>query len=268
MSERNTEQQAPIRAWLSCRVDGELVSAKQGFPATRAEVEDSLTRAGIAPDRLPEAVVTVQDTDIPALAGRLPRNPGLDELNHLAHQIDDMEEEERLTFSGAVEVNLHCDSMAELINLTYNLDAFDLYPGSFSEKEFGEIYSGMESERFVEIVKGFEASEDSEERAFATYLDRLEGNLDLEGYARQVLQEERSFLTSGGYLLPSENMLPEMYSGPQDIPSEHRLTTPIETPERRPSLLAALKAAKAQSKAAQTERPDTPERKTPSGPEL
>lgn len=266
MSEKYDEREAPIRAWLSYYLDGQMTGAWQNFPTTSEEMEYNLGRSGIEAGHLTGILDSVYETTTNKLELRLPRNPDLDELNYLAARIDEMSEFEHLTFSGAVEANLHCGSLTELINLTHNLDAFDLYPGSFSEKEFGGIMAEMHANEHFDVMERLRTSDNPEEKGFAAYVERLESSLDLQKYGVHAREADDSYLTSSGYLQPNAEALPSKYTDPQDIPAEHRLTARQEAPERKPSLLGALATAKEQ--AADAAHTNAPEKKVPSGPEL
>ncbi|MDR3278048.1 MAG: antirestriction protein ArdA [Oscillospiraceae bacterium] len=61
----------------------------------------------------------------------------LDELNYLAAKISGMNGEERETFGATVETMRHCGSIAEIINMTENLECFYLQP-AYSAEMLGE----------------------------------------------------------------------------------------------------------------------------------
>ncbi|MDL2232017.1 antirestriction protein ArdA [Ruminococcaceae bacterium OttesenSCG-928-L11] len=267
MSDMHREQESPIRAWLSYYIDGAMTGAWQNFPITREELEGNLGGVGVPPDKITEMLDTVYETVIEDLDRRLPRTPDLDELNYLAARIERMSEHEQLVFGAAVEANIHCGSLTELINLTFNPNQYELYPGDFSEKEFGGIMLEMHTNDYTEVLERLRNSDDPLEHHFADYVERLEASVDLVKYGRLAREAEDGVLSSNGYLLPMVDVPAQIYSGKQDIPAEYRLTDVTE-PERKPSLLAALKAAKAESRAADTARLDTPEKKAPFGPEL
>lgn len=286
MSEMHHEQKAPIRAWLGYYIDGALIGAWKGFPATREDLVANLGGVGVPPDKVTDIVDAIYETEISDLDRRLPRTPDLDELNHLAAKIESMDEYEREMFGAVMEANLHCDSLTSIINVAENLDCFDLYPGDFSEQDIGAILLGMQQEEFGCILDKLKASPDESERTFAAYVERLEKSVNVERYGVLAREDDGGVLTDSGYLRQGTDSIPQTYTGPRDIPAEHQLTVQAEEPERnvneherqfmysstrlrsRPSLLAALKAAKAQCKPAQATRPDTPEKKLPSGPEL
>ena len=52
----------------------------------------------------------------------------LDELNYLASKLDEMSQGEYEQFQAAMEIGDHSGSLQEIINLTENLDCYDIYP--------------------------------------------------------------------------------------------------------------------------------------------
>lgn len=268
MSELHREQEAPIRAWLSYYIDGGITDAWLNFPTSREELEANLGTVGIPLGSVTDIADAVYETSINDLDRRLPQQPDLDELNHLAVRIEGMEQCEREVFGSVMEANLHCGSLPEIINTADNLDCFDLYPGDFSDQEFGGIMAEMHANEHADIIDRLDISGDPQEKAFAAYVERLESSLDLAKYGHLAQEADNGVLTDSGYLLLPDEPLPEKYTGILDIPSEHLVTARQEVPERKPSLLAALKEAKAASRSADTARSDAPEKKPPSGPEL
>ena len=269
MSENYNEQEATIRAWLSYYIDGRMTGAWQNFPTTSDEMEYNLGRSGVEAEHLTGVLDTVYETTVPKLELRLPRQPDLDELNYLAVRIEVMSENEREVFGAVMDTGRHCGSMAEIINTAGNLDCFDLYPIGFrDDKEFGETIAEMHHDEFQDTLDRLHASDDPGDHAFAFYVERMQESLDLTKYSRNTRAEECGLLTGNGYLLLPEKPLPQIYSGPQDIPAEHRLTTPPMVADRKPSLLGQLADLKAGGRAADASRPDAPEKKPPSGPEL
>lgn len=268
MSEMNRESDGPIRAYLSYYINREMVSAWQNFPITQEELEANLGAAGICREHITDVLDTIYETAIPGLDRRLPRHPDLNELNHLAALIDDMDEAYRATFAAVLEAGGNWESAADLINVAQHLDLFDFYPGAFSEKEFGGIMLEMHGEEHVQIVDRLRASDDPQDRAFAEYVTRLEASTDLVKYGQLARQAEDGSLTSFGYLIPGGDEPPDKYTGLRDIPSEHLVTARPDKQEHKPSLLETVAAMKEQQAAKDSERPGAPEKKPPSGPEL
>ena len=51
----------------------------------------------------------------------------LDELNYLADKLDEMSDAEVQHFKAIVKMGEHSDSVQDLINLTENLDCYEIY---------------------------------------------------------------------------------------------------------------------------------------------
>jgi hypothetical protein len=266
MSEWNTEKQAPIRSKLVYFVEGELVTVSQDFPTTRQELERGLNDAGVGAAHAAEFLDSIHETDVYALNSRMPRKPGLDELNHLAHRLAGMDEEELVTFGSILEAEGPWESTGEIINATYNLEMFDLYPGQFSGKDIGGILQGMHSEQYADIMSWLRDLNDPENMGFVAYVERLEASVDLERYGELASQADYGKRTSNGYLVSREVMMPEEYFGPQDIPAEHLLTTSRNEPQHKPSLLGAVAVAR-EKQAREAEDAREPEHEAPTGPE-
>lgn len=266
MSDAHTESQAPIRAYLTYYIDGELASAWQNFPTTSEEMEYNLGRSGIEAEHLVGILDTLYETSVRGLDTRLPRKPDLNELNELAHRLAGMDDIELDTFAAALEAGGNWDTVADLINVAQNLDQFDFYPGAFSKQEFGGIMFEMHGEQYREVLSWLRDSDDPENRDFAKYVKQLESSVDLVKYATLAQKYDGGALTSTGYLVPMGTSLPQKYTGLGDIPPEHLLTGQHEAPQQKPSLLGAVAAVREKQAA------EAPERErghdAPTGPEL
>ena len=264
MSETNIENRPPIRSKLIYYIEGELLTIRQDFPTTRQELAANLADAGVGAEHAAELLDSIHETAVYALDYNLPRKPDLDELNELAHRLAGMSGEELATFGCVLEAGGPWNSITEIINVTHNLDQFDFYPGKFAPRDFGGIMLETHASEHWEVVERLRASTDMAERDFIAYVERLERSVDLEKYAPLAQKADGGALTRSGYLVPLAGSLPEKYSGPEDIPAEHLLTTRLETPERKPSLLGAVAALREKRAADAPE----PERNAHTGPEL
>ena len=125
---------------------------KQGYwgvelslPVGKEEIEDALQRAGV-----PEhGSCYLEYLDWPEFLGkRLSEYCTLEEINVLAYCISQMNTGQMEIYEGAVE--LLWEKMLEerwpiwmteksLINLSYNLDCYDFYPGVLCDADLGEV---------------------------------------------------------------------------------------------------------------------------------
>ncbi|MDL2294324.1 hypothetical protein LJC60_06805 [Ruminococcaceae bacterium OttesenSCG-928-D13] len=264
MSDFFTEgRMAPIQAKLVYYIDGELVTVQQNFPTTADELISNLNSENVFGGQITDVLDSVCETPINALKYNLPRKPNLDELNELAHLLEGMDATERMCVGAVLEAGQCKDSLATMINLAHNLDLFDFYPGAFTTQEFGGIMLETHASQQWEARERLRASDDLNDRSFAEYVERIEQCIDLAKYAPLAQAYDGGILTQSGYVIPLAEELPQIYTGPQDILAEHRLTEHLE--ERKPSLLGAVAVARENQKqlasvdAPGTERPAVPE---------
>lgn len=125
----------------------------------------------------------------------------IDELNHLAHLIDDLSPADVEILEAILKKGDHNDSAKELINLVQNLDCYIFYPDIRDADDLGVYYvrSGA-----LEVP------------------EHLENYFDYEAYGRDIAMEEDGEFVDGGYILYGGSFT-EVYSGREDIPDEHRI---------------------------------------------
>jgi hypothetical protein len=163
-----------------------------------------------------------------ALADIVPpgsRGDVIEELNYLAVKINGLDEESRKTFCGALAAGRHCRSLAEMINLTENLDRFDLRP-EYSAETYGGFLLDADWDSHRETFNRILGSGNPKNRAFAEYIIKLEEYIDKAAYGRAAAKEENGVFTKYGYLTESGAGFREVYRGPRDIPAEFRLFAP------------------------------------------
>ncbi len=173
------------------------------FPTTTEEVQSLLKRIGVDGVRYQEVLILCFDNDPLGLCDYLGEFDGIDELHYLAHLISGLDEDSRSVLEAAVNKGEHCTSAAELINLTLNLDCYDLYPGICDDDTLGRVYvDDMEMLDVPEKVRPY---------------------LDYVAYGRDARFNEHGYFAPGGYLLRNGEPYEELYHGPEDIPPEHRV---------------------------------------------
>lgn len=65
----------------------------------------------------------------------------LDELNHLACLLSELDQSDLEKFEAVIDSGEHTSSVADLINLTQNLDCFEFYPGVGDDETLGRSLS-------------------------------------------------------------------------------------------------------------------------------
>ena len=120
--------------------EGQLVGETLKFPATTEEVQSLLKNIGVDGVRYEEFFITAFDGDVMGLYDYLTEYENLDELNHLAHLISELDSDEIETLEAALNKGDHTSSVEDIINLVHNLDCYDLHPGVTDDETLGRIY--------------------------------------------------------------------------------------------------------------------------------
>ena len=120
--------------------EGQLVGETLKFPATTEEVQSLLKNIGVDGVRYEEFFITAFDGDVMGLYDYLTEYENLDELNHLAHLISELDSDEIETLEAALNKGDHTSSVAVIINLVHNLDCYSLHPGVTDDETLGRIY--------------------------------------------------------------------------------------------------------------------------------
>lgn len=110
------------------------------FPTTVEEVQALFSRIGIDGKQYEEYFITDYDSDILGLTDHLVEYESLDELNYLAHLLEEMTPAELEKLEAVMDAGEYTSSVKDLINLTQNLDFFDFYSDVNSEEELGRMY--------------------------------------------------------------------------------------------------------------------------------
>ena len=183
--------------------EGELVGETLKFPTTTEEVQALLKRIGVDGVRYEEFFITSFDGDVLGLYDYLTEYENLDELNHLACLLSELDQSDLEKFEAVIDSGEHTSSVADLINLTQNLDCYDFHPGVDNEEMLGRLY--------VEDMESLEVP------------DNIKPYFDFEAYGRDISINENGHFAPGGYVTKVSDDFREVYHGPQDIPAGHRV---------------------------------------------
>ena len=173
--------------------EGELVGETLKFPTTTEEVQALLKRIGVDGVRYEEFFITSFDGDVLGLYDYLSEYENLDELNYLASKLDDMSQDEYERFQAAMEIGDHTGSIQELINLTENLDCYDIYPDIHDHDDLGRYY--------IEELDAMQVPE------------HMRNYIDYEAYGRDIALEESGQFTDLGYVRDTGDSFHEYYDG-------------------------------------------------------
>lgn len=194
--------------------EGELVGEWVKFPTSAEEIRAVFDRIGIGQKddfgyTYEEWFITDYDCYVDGLYDKLGEYENLDELNYLAAKLDDMTQGEYEQFQAAMEVGDHCGSLQEIINLTENLDCYDVYPDINDYDDLGRYY--------IEELDAMQVPE------------YLRNYIDYEAYGRDVALDENGQFTSYGYVWDTGGSFVEIYDGNREnIPEEYRVMSPAE----------------------------------------
>lgn len=191
--------------------EGELVGEWVKFPTTAEELKEVFKRIGIGQkddfgQPYEEWFITDYDCYVDGLYDKLGEYENLDELNYLASKLDEMSESEYAQFQAGMEMGDHCGSLQEIINLTENLDCYEVYPDIHDYDDLGRYY--------IEELDVMQVPE------------HLQNYIDYEAYGRDVALEENGTFTDQGYVWDTGSSFHEFYDGERgSIPDEYRVMT-------------------------------------------
>ena len=197
--------------------EGALVGEWVKFPTTAEELKKVFERIGIGMkddfgQTYEEWFITDYDCYVDGLYDLLGEYANLDELNYLASKLDDMSQDEYERFQAAMEIGDHTGSIQELINLTENLDCYDVYPDIHDHDDLGRYY--------IEELDAMQVPE------------HLRNYIDYEAYGRDIALEESGQFTDLGYVRDTGDRFDEVYDGHREsIPWEYRVTVTQEEQE-------------------------------------
>ena len=191
--------------------EGELVGEWVKFPTTAEEMKEVFKRIGIGQkddfgQPYEEWFITDYDCYVDGLYSKLGEYENLDELNYLASKLDEMSESEYAQFQAGMEMGDHCGSLQEIINLTENLDCYEVYPDIHDYDDLGRYY--------IDELEVMQVPE------------HLQNYIDYEAYGRDVAMDENGTFTDQGYVRDTGDSFHEYYDGERgSIPDEYRVMT-------------------------------------------
>ena len=156
------------------------------LPATRAEIKDAFDVARIHKGE--DFQVSVVKTDFPFLSQYADlEGADLEDLDFLARELYRKSDENRERYESAVAIYVSEQSprllrCKELVNVFYNMDRFDFYPGLIEEKDLGE-----------------KVLEEDVEALLGPVSDVVYKLLDPKRVGHYAKEQEGGVFTSGGY---------------------------------------------------------------------
>lgn len=210
----NYDHDCPFEAYvtnLGKYNEGSLVGEWVKFPTTYDEIQKTFERIGID-NQYEEWFITDYDCYVDGIHDVLGEYESLDELNYLAVSIEAMDKHDFERFEAAIEIGDYSKSVKDLINLTENLDKYDIYPDVHDHDDLGRMY--IEEYGSMEIP------------------EHLKNYIDYEAYGRDIALDEISQFTDKGYVRDTGDSFYENYDGDREnIPEEYRIMSAPEDAE-------------------------------------
>ncbi|WP_330682482.1 MULTISPECIES: antirestriction protein ArdA [Lachnospiraceae] len=193
------------------------------FPATTEEIQALLSRIEIDGKKYSEIFITNFESDVLGLYDYLDEYEDIDELNHLAHVLEEVRNKGELEkYEAALVLGKHTTNVKDLINLAQNLDIYNFQPGIETWEALGCYYA--------------------DELMAINIPSDIRAYFDYEAYGRDIAINEGGCFVPGGYVSAAPLGFTEYYHGTEDIPADHRIFAyPNETPH---SILETLKQLK------------------------
>lgn len=183
--------------------EGVLAYERVTFPTDTETIQAALKNIGIDGILYEEIFIANYESDIAGLREHLGEYENIDELNHLACVLSELDEDALKMFEAVMDSGEYTSSVKDLINLAQNLDAYIFYRNIDSEEALGRMYL--------------------QELGAAPVPEHLIDYIDYEAYGRDMQINEDGHFAPGGYVLNNGGKFIEHYHGIEDIPAEHKV---------------------------------------------
>ena len=184
--------------------EGELVGEWVKFPTTYEDLQKVFERIGLDNVRYEEFFITDYDCYVDGMYDVLGEYESLDELNYLANNIENMDKYDFERLEAVIGVSDYSRSVKDLINLTDNLDKYDIYPDVHDHDDLGRMY--IEEYGMMEVP------------------EHLKNYIDYEAYGRDIALDEIGQFTNQGYIRDTGDSFTEYYDGQREnIPEEYQV---------------------------------------------
>lgn len=208
----NDEHDCPFEAYitnLGKYNEGELIGEWVKFPTSQEELQKVFERIGIGSkdefgNSYEEWFISDYDCYVDGLSSVLGEYSNLNELNYLASKLEELSDSEYDHFQAAMQISDYTDSIQDLINLTGNLDIYEVYEEINSYDDLGRYYI--------------------EELDAMSIPEHLRNYIDYEAYGRDIALNEIGIFTDYGYVRDTGDTFQEFYDGKtESIPEEYRV---------------------------------------------
>lgn len=187
-----------VNAYASGQLQGEWLS----LPTDSETLQSVFREIGLA-DGGEYFITDYECSAFPALKACLGEYENLNELNYLAAKLQEVAKEGNLeVFSAALELGKDTETVAELINLTENLDCYTLLPEVCDEESLG---------RYAVEIGAYDLDA----------MGDLAQYIDYEALGRDICINEGGQFTELGYIVRISSEISMSYESIEDIPQEY-----------------------------------------------
>ena len=212
MSKYSHDHDVPFEAFitnLGKYNEGELVGEWVKFPTTADNLQAVFKRIGIGSvdefgQPYEEWFITDYDVYVDNMYSLLGEYENLNELNYLASRIEDMTDLEYESFLAILDEGSHASYINDLINLTHNLDSFEVLPDVSNGYELGYYY--------INEISLYDTSN----------MGDLANFIDYERFGYNEAKKEGGVFTDYGYVCERES-IKDIYRSLDDIPNEYKV---------------------------------------------
>ena len=188
--------------------EGEIVGEWINFPIKQEVFQEVLDRICIN-ENYEEWFFSDYDTNLNGISDVVGEYANADELNYLAARLQEMDSYDYEKFYAMVEdeVDLPQSGLPGLINLTFNMDKYDLNTNVFDEEDLGR-YIVQDSGQYDRWK-----------------LEDILDYIDYEAFGRDVSINDAGTFTERGYIVDNQQNWYEEYDGTfESIPEDYRLS--------------------------------------------
>jgi len=183
--------------------DGKNHLVKIQFPTTKEQIQECLRQIGVDGIRHTNADIKIVMYDIVEnpLAVFFPPDASLDELNYISARLSKVPAMFADKVTAAIQYE-QPETIAELINLTYNLDRYALIPQVQDFAQLGEHIARCKGIEIPEEVKQY---------------------FDYERLAWNEHKNHKGFFTTAGFCYPHKNLEIVLGYDGKNVPQEYRV---------------------------------------------
>ena len=169
------------------------------LPVAKESIHKMIEEAGVA-EYMPYTALRYE-CRMDYLSRVMPEQCKVDELNYLAQRLSDLSENERMKFEGAVALS-NSKEPAALINLTYNLENYDVVPDVGNDEQLG---------LYCKAIHKF--------GALRNVPSELMKHIDYENLGSLQRQSDNGVYAGGNYIKALDTSCKQVYDG-RHIPEE------------------------------------------------